>query len=51
MTTQELLQLMRLLAALESWAFAQGQMLPDYLHDDLCKAVTMIEREILKDKK
>jgi hypothetical protein len=48
MTTQELLQMMRLLAALESWAFAQGKMLPDYLHDDLCKAVTTVEREILK---
>lgn len=48
MTTQELLQLMRLLAALESWAFAQGKMLPDYLHDDLSNSVNMIEREILK---
>jgi hypothetical protein len=51
MNTQELLQLMRLLAALESWAFAQGKMLPDYMHDDLCKAVNMIEREILKGQK
>ena len=48
MNTQELLQLMRLLAALESWAFSQKEMLPDYLHDDLCKAVNVIEREILK---
>jgi len=51
MTPQELLQLMRLLAALESWGFAQGNTLPDYLHDDIGKAVNMIEREILKDKK
>ena len=48
MTTQELLQMMRLLAALESWAFAQGKMLPDYMHEELAHCVNMIEREILK---
>lgn len=48
MTTIELLQLMRLLAAMESWALSQKEPLPDYLHDDLSKAVNMIEREILK---
>jgi hypothetical protein len=48
MTPQELLQLMRLLAALESWAFAQGKMLPDYMQEELSHCVNMIEREILK---
>lgn len=49
MTPQELLSLMRLLAALESWAFAQGKPFPDYLHEDLTRNISIIEREILKD--
>jgi hypothetical protein len=48
MNTKELLQLMRLLAALESWAFAQGKMLPDFIHEELAHCLNMIEREILK---
>jgi hypothetical protein len=48
MTTPELLQLMRLLSALESWSFAEGKTLPDYLHDQLVTGIEVIEREILK---
>lgn len=51
MTTEQLLHLMRTLSALESWAFAQGKTLPDYLHDDICAHVATIEREILKGQK
>lgn len=49
MTKKELLELMRLLSALESWSFSAGQRLPDYLFEDLTNAVEMIESEILKD--
>ena len=48
MTTQELLKLMRLLSALESWAFSTKTALPDYLHDDLGAMITRLEEEILK---
>ena len=50
MTPKETIAMMRLLAALESWAFAQGKILPDYLHEDLCRMVNVLERELLKDK-
>lgn len=51
MSIAELLQLMRLLSALESWSFANGQRLPDYLLEAIENAVEMIEREILKGLK
>lgn len=51
MTTPELLQLMRLLSALESWGFVGGKTLPDYLHDQLVESIDAIEREILKGTK
>ncbi len=50
MTPTELLALMRLLSALESWSFSSNTALPDYLHDDLCRMVKRLEAEILKDK-
>lgn len=48
MNKPELLELMRLLSALESWGFASGQRLPDYLLDRIEAAVEKLEREILK---
>ena len=48
MSTQELLQLMRLLSALESWAFSTKTALPDYLHGELGTLLGRIEEEILK---
>ena len=49
MDKKDLLALMRLLSALESWGFSSGNRLPDYLHDDLCRMVTLLEAEILKE--
>jgi hypothetical protein len=51
MTTPELLQLMRLLSALESWGFSCGTPMPDHLHDHLISAVDVLEREILAGQK
>jgi hypothetical protein len=48
MTPPELLKLLRLLSALESWAFSTKTALPDYLHDDLGAMITRLEEEILK---
>jgi len=49
MTKADLLAIMRLLSALESWGFAQGTRLPDYLHESLGDALEKIESEILKE--
>lgn len=51
MDKKDLLALMRLLSALESWGFSSGNRLPDYLHDDLCRMVELLEGEILKGPK
>lgn len=50
MSAQELLFMMRLLSALESWSFSSKTALPDYLHEQLDEAVKIIEREVLKDR-
>ena len=47
MTKQELLALMRLLSALESWGFATKERIPDYLHEQLADSMEVLEREIL----
>ena len=49
MDKKDLLALMRLLSALESWSFSVGQMLPDYLLDDLAKFTSLLEDQILKE--
>ena len=49
MDKKDLLALMRLLSALESWSFSVGQMLPDYLLDDLAKFTSLLEEQILKE--
>lgn len=51
MTAPDLLAIMRLLSALESWSFSQAGSLPDYLHETLTNTVEMIEAEILKELK
>ena len=51
MTKPELLQLMRLLSALESalmYDRANSTRMPDYLLEHIFHAVEMLEREILK---
>lgn len=48
MTKPELLSLLRLLSALESWSFCVGERLPDYLQKKLSAAVEQLENEILR---
>jgi hypothetical protein len=48
MTKQEALAIIKLLSALESWAFSTKNMLPDYLHDDLYVAVKKLENIVLE---
>jgi len=48
MTKQEALQAIKLLSALESWAMSQSARLPDYVHEDLCKSMEVLERIVLE---
>ncbi len=48
MSKEEALKAMMLLSALESWAFSTKNMIPEYLHDDLCEAQKVLERIILE---
>ena len=48
MTKEEALKLIKLLSALESWAFSTKTDLPDYLHEDLCLAVERLEKIVLE---
>ena len=48
MTKEQMLDLLRLLSALEAWSFAEKHALPDYLLEDLGKSVVLLSKEILK---
>lgn len=47
MTKQEAIEIIKLLSALESWSFSQGQRLPDYLYEKIASAMEVLEREVL----
>ena len=51
MSRKDLLSMMRLLSALESWGFSTQHRLPDYLQDELCRMVSLLEAEILEGAK
>lgn len=48
MTRKDLLEILCLLSAIESWGFSSKQMFPDYLLDDLCRIVNHLKDELLK---
>jgi hypothetical protein len=48
MTKEEALRLIKLLSAMESWAFSTKSTLPDYLHEDLSLAVERLEKIVLE---
>jgi hypothetical protein len=50
MTKVEALRIIKLLSALESWAFSQadGKRLPDYLVEDIGNAMDVLERIVLE---
>lgn len=48
MTKPQLLELLKLLSALESWSFADKHRLPDYLMERLDKEIEVLTQEILK---
>jgi hypothetical protein len=50
MTKVEALAAMKLLAAMESWAFSQSTRIPDYLVEDIQRSMDVLERVILEKK-
>jgi hypothetical protein len=50
MTKEDAIKLIKLLSAMESWAFSTKTPLPDYLHEDLCIAVEKLEKIVLKEQ-
>lgn len=52
MTKEQALQGIKLLSALESWGFSIKERMPDYLHEDLCRSMEVLEGVLLgKDAK
>lgn len=49
MSRAELLDLLMLLSALESWSFSAGHKLPEYLQDRLYESVMRLREELLKE--
>ncbi len=47
MTKEEALAAIKLLSAMESWAMSQSARLPEYLHEDLCRSMEVLERILL----
>ena len=45
----QLLDLLQLLSAIESWSFSTGARLPDFLIEQLNSSVDLIRDEILKE--
>ena len=50
MTKEEALKIIKLLSAMESWAFSTKNMLPDYLHEELSRALAVLEKIVLEKK-
>jgi hypothetical protein len=48
MSKEDAIKLIKLLSALESWAFSAKTDLPDYLHEDLSIAMEKLERIVLE---
>ena len=48
MTRKEMLDALRLLSALESWAMSRSERLPDYLHEQIAAVTETLERYILE---
>ena len=48
MTKVEALRIIKLLSAMESWAFSQTNRIPDYLVEDVANAMKVLERIVLE---
>lgn len=51
MSKAEILELLKLLSAMESWSFSTGAHLPDYLGDKLAGHIDLLTEVILNEQK
>ena len=50
MTKKDKLDILMLLSAIESWGFADGKPMPDYLHEGIDSLMDKLRNEVLEDK-
>ena len=50
MNKEDALKIIKLLSALESWAFSTKNPLPEYLHEDLYVAIKALDNIVLGKK-
>ena len=50
MTKEQLLELIKLLSAVESWSFSSKSELPEYLYDKIDLAMKELSAEVLREK-
>jgi len=50
MTKLDALRILKLLSALESWAYSTDNLLPTFIRDDLLAANAVLEEMILKEE-
>ena len=50
LTKKEILDLLMLLSALESWGFSSQTLCPDYLHERIDESVELLSVALLKDE-
>jgi hypothetical protein len=48
MTKEDAIKLIKLLSALESWAFSTKNLLPDYLHEELHASMEVLSKIVLE---
>ena len=48
MTREQILEILMLLSALESWGFSNNQRLPDFIHDRLSKSIDDLSKWMLR---
>jgi len=48
MSKEDAIKLIKLLSAMESWAFSTKSTLPDYMHEDLSLALEKLEKIVLE---
>jgi hypothetical protein len=48
MTKEQMLDIIKLLSALESWGFSLKLPIPDWLHDNIQESIDVLTKEVLK---
>jgi len=50
MTNKEILELIKLLSAVESWSFNNNRGMPDYMYEKIDSSMEILERQILNQE-